>query len=197
MPNGKTYIGTGFILSNSAVATAGHCVYDSSTGGWATSIKIFPAKHGTVNPFGYATSTGLSCGAAWKNSGDVSQDWGLIRVSESSHLCDKCGCLGLRWQSGTYVNDHVSIAGYPFEAKSTTPNGEYMYKHSGKITSNTSSVLTYKDIDTSGGESGAPVVEYYEDTGYTSIGIHRGLINDKNSAVRISEWLFNYFVDNS
>ncbi|MBO5448687.1 MAG: trypsin-like serine protease [Ruminococcus sp.] len=193
-PDGVTYIGTGFILSNNAVITAGHCVYDD--GEWATSIKVYPAKYGSTNPYGYATGTSFSCGSAWKNSGNTSQDWGLIRINSSSNLCGKCGSLGLRWQSGTYVDDYVSIAGYPVTYKSKTPNGKYMYKHSGKISSNTSSVLTYKDIDTSGGESGAPVVEYYQDSGWTAIGIHRGTINGKNSAVRISEWLFNYFIDN-
>lgn len=50
------------------------------------------------------------------------------------------------------------------------------------------------DIIKSAGLSGSPVVRYYTDTGYTAIAIHRGVYNNTNCGVRISQWLYNNFI---
>ena len=105
--------------------------------------------------------------------------------------------MGLRWQSGTYVGTSVTVPGYPAKIRDsleTTVNGQYMYVHSNNVTWNSSSVVTYEQLNTSGGQSGAPVFYYSSDTGYTAIAIHRGQYNGKNSGVRLSEWLYNHMI---
>lgn len=193
------HIGTGFVLSDSAIATAGHCVYefdtDTTNGNWVTSIEVWPAYSNGTKPYGAVTGTSFECGSAWKNSKDATQDWGIIQVS--NNFPSLCGYLGLRWQSGTYVGTNVTVPGYPKKignSLETTVNGKYMYVHSNNVTWNSSSVVTYEQLDTSGGQSGAPVFYYSSDTGYTAIAIHRGQYNGKNSGVRLSEWLYNHMM---
>lgn len=193
------HIGTGFVLSDSAIATAGHCVYefdtDTTNGNWVTSIEVWPAYSNGTKPYGAVTGTSFECGSAWKNSKDATQDWGIIQVS--NNFPSLCGYLGLRWQSGTYVGTSVTVPGYPAKignSLETTVNGKYMYVHSNNVTWNSSSVVTYEQLDTSGGQSGAPVFYYSSDTGYTAIAIHRGQYNGKNSGVRLSEWLYNHMM---
>lgn len=43
---------TGWFMSKNRLATAGHCVYESSLGGWATSITVYPGRNGGTAPFG-------------------------------------------------------------------------------------------------------------------------------------------------
>lgn len=195
LSNGSTALGTGFVLSDSAIVTAGHCVYDYYTGKWAKSIRVIPAYENGLMPYGSAMGTSFSCGSAWKDSGDAQQDWGVIHVNNS--FPSKCGYLGLRYQSNTYVDTYFYLAGYPGRVGDhlqTEVNGNYMYCGFGKVTWNSSSVVSYTELDTSEGQSGAPVMKYYSDTGYTAVAIHRGTYNGRNSGVRLSEWLFNYLM---
>lgn len=182
--DGSTALGTGFILNNNYVVTAGHCVYKEDCGGWNKSVTVYPAKYGSTNPYSYAVSTGFICGTAWKESGTVDQDWGVIKIN--STFADQCGYLGLRYQSASYVDEFVSIGGY---------DSSYMKYHGNYVTNNTSSLVYYQKLDTDNGQSGSPVVKYYNSTGYTAIAIHRGQKNGVNCGVRLSQWLFNYLID--
>lgn len=52
-PNGSVQAGTAFMIYKNVALTAGHCLYNSSKGGWATSVTIYPGKNGpNNNPFG-------------------------------------------------------------------------------------------------------------------------------------------------
>lgn len=153
------------MIGPNSVATSGHCVYDSTTGGWASSITVIPALNGTTQPFGSATSYYLECGGDWYNYTDNQDDWGIIRIN--ANLGSSTGWLGLRWQSSSYNGTTVNAVGYP------ASDGTHMYYGSGTV--NTSSARTLSgDWDLTGGQSGGPVEKYYSDTGYTALGINRG-----------------------
>lgn len=44
--------GSGNLVSSDTILTAGHCIYDETLGGWATSIAVYPARNGFSSPFG-------------------------------------------------------------------------------------------------------------------------------------------------
>ncbi|MDO4945864.1 MAG: hypothetical protein Q4E74_11780 [Ruminococcus sp.] len=116
-----------------------------------------------------------------------------------SDFVSKCGYLGLRYQGSSYKNDFVSVAGYPGKVGDhleTNVYGRHMYTHSENVSADVSNIVCYNKLDTSGGQSGAPVVVYDSDNGYTAIAIHRGTnAYGANCGVRLSEWLFDYLVD--
>jgi glutamyl endopeptidase len=180
--NGGSYVGSGFMIGPNSVATSGHCVYDSTTGGWASSITVIPALNGTTQPFGSATSYYLECGGDWYNYTDNQDDWGIIRIN--ANLGSSTGWLGLRWQSSSYNGTTVNAVGYP------ASDGTHMYYGSGTV--NTSSARTLSgDWDLTGGQSGGPVEKYYSDTGYTALGINRGGGSTYSDCLRIDQWIYN------
>lgn len=196
--NGDTFKGTGFILSDNYIVTAGHCVYNKHDfGGWAKSITVYPAFYNTTAPYGFVKGTAYTCGSGWYDNENIEQDWGIIKIN--SNFVSKCGYLGLRYQGNSYEDDYVQVTGYPHyvgDGLSKDVYGRHMYTHSEKVSGDTSSLVCYQKLDTSGGQSGAPVIETYSDTGDTVIAIHRGTNNKNvNCGVRLSEWLFDYLVD--
>lgn len=180
--NGKTYIGSGFMIGPNSVATSGHCVYNADTGGWASSITVIPALNGTSQPYGSATSYNLECGGNWHDYTDNQDDWGIIRIN--ANLGNSTGWLGLRWQSSSYNGTTVKAVGYPGS------DSTHMYYGSGTVNSSSSRTLS-GDWDLSGGQSGGPVQKYYSSTGYTAIGINRGGGSTYSDCLRIDEWIYN------
>ena len=57
--SGTMYLGTGWLVSPRVVLTAGHCVYMSDEGGWASQIEVIPGRFGDKRPFGSAISREL------------------------------------------------------------------------------------------------------------------------------------------
>lgn len=183
--NGANYIGSGFMIGPNSVATAGHCLYNSETGGWAKSITVIPALNGSYQPYGSASSYDFICGGNWVNSNDNQDDWGIIRIK--ANLGYSTGWLGLRWQSSSYNDESVYAVGYPGEDDS------HMYYGPGTVTSSSDRTLV-GNWDLTGGQSGGPVHKYYSSTGYTAIGINRGGGSTYSDCLRIDEWLFNKFM---
>lgn len=180
--NGSSRVGSGYMIGPNSVATSGHCVYNSSLGGWATSITVIPALNGSTQPFGSASSYYLECGGDWYNYTDNQDDWGIIRIT--ANLGNSTGYLGLRWQSSSYNGTSVNAVGYP------SSDGSHMYYGTGTVNSSSARTLS-GDWDLSGGQSGGPVQKYYSDTGYTAIGINRGYGTNYSDCLRIDEWIYN------
>lgn len=195
--DGSVCIGSGFVLSDSVIVTAGHCVYeyitDSQYGAWVSSIRVAPAYENGFMPYGSVTATSFTCGNGWRIYGDKTQDWGLIHVS--NNFTSRCGRLGMRYQPDSYVGSDVFVAGYPKEIGDSLDrevNGMYMYADRDTVDWDSSSIVSYSKVDTSNGQSGAPVFRYYSDTGYTTIAINRGIYNGRNSGVRLSKALYDH-----
>ena len=85
-PDGATGLETAFMIDDNLAATAGHCVYDASHGGWAESIKVWPGKKGygiLNNPYGTANATNFHTSIPWTENADSKYDWGLIELDEN------------------------------------------------------------------------------------------------------------------
>lgn len=69
---------TGWFVGPHTVATAGHCVYNASYGGWAISIRVIPAKNGFSEPYGSQYCSNLWSVGGWVNSALDEYDYGAL-----------------------------------------------------------------------------------------------------------------------
>lgn len=189
-PNGYTGKGTAFMIGENLAATAGHVLYDAAYGGWATSVKVWPAKDGYGlwnNPYGTANAVALHTSNLWIENSDLNYDWGLIELDEN--IGEDTGYFTVKYRDMSLTGTNITITGYP--------GGElqyYQYSMSGTITDYTDTTITYT-IDTEDGQSGAPV---HTTNGYVVYGIHsHGEKIDgvfvRNVGVRITASIYDYF----
>lgn len=184
-PDGKTSLGTAWMIGDNSAATAGHCVYSDIHGGWATNIRIWPGKHGYGfwnNPYGTSDSTRLVVSQAWVNSASEEYDWGLIEFDKDIGV--STGILTYTYVSNLVIkNARVTISGYPGEHRYE------QYEMSGLIDDYSEKKLYYK-IDTSGGQSGSPILN----SDNIAYGIHCYSEEDGyNSGTRITHEVYNWF----
>ena len=79
----KRFAGTGFVVGDRCVLTAGHCVHDQ-TFGWASSIVVYPGYDGSTAPFGQETSSDLAACRGWVDSANRDVDCGAIFLPDNS-----------------------------------------------------------------------------------------------------------------
>lgn len=151
----STWIGTGWFISPRTLITAGHCVYIKDSGvpgrdGWVKKISVMPGRNAASLPFGSVTSTVFKTVSGWIRSGGENFDYGAIIIP--TPLGDTVGVFGI----GAFPNDElagrkVNISGYPGDK----PSGTQWFdaKELAQIDGN----KVFYDIDTAGGQSGAPV----------------------------------------
>lgn len=187
---------TGWFISASTVATAGHCVHSGGSGGsWYTrsSYRVYPGRNGTVSPYGYCTAKSLHSVTGWTTSNSNNHDYGAIKLNCSAG--DTVGWYGMYWTSASLLGTSATIQGYPGDKTSGT-----QWKMTGSITSNGTYRIGYT-IDTASGQSGAPVWTYRNSsctgtgaTGKCVMAIHTLGGSSSNSATRITQAVFNNLV---
>lgn len=99
-PNGKSYIGTGNLISNDTVLTAGHYIYSKSDGGWVTKVAVYPGYNGSIAPFGVAYAKQMMSVSWWTTSTSYEYDIGAIKL----------GSTGGSSGSGVYNNNRQILA---------------------------------------------------------------------------------------
>jgi glutamyl endopeptidase len=184
---GAGAIGTGWLVGPRTLLTAGHCVYSTQFfGGWASSIEVSPGRNGAEFPFRTVRSTRFSSVNRWVEAQDPDFDVGCIHLDDP--LGDEVGWFGV----GALAPDElegflVNVSGYPGDRG----GGTEQYHHRNRILRVTERRLFY-DVDTFGGQSGAPVWIHETDTAPPlAVGIHAygvgGAVDglEANSAPRI------------
>jgi V8-like Glu-specific endopeptidase len=179
--NGPTMIGTGWMVSPRLLLTAGHCVYLHDEGGWPNQIEVIPGRNGSDRPFGSCTATDFRSVQGWVRDRDSEYDYGAILLPEDCRFGDTVGWFGYQTRSDEALEGvRVNIAGYPGDKPSGT-----QWWHSNALTDVSERVLEY-EIDTFGGQSGAPVWVFIQDRGRFGVGIHVNGALAGNSATRIT-----------
>ncbi|NCA71359.1 MAG: serine protease [Sphingobacteriia bacterium] len=166
--SGAGAIGTGWLVGPKTVITAGHCVYSNHFfGGWASSLDVSAGRNGSDFPFGTVVSRRFSSVDLWVNSESPDFDIGCI------HLDDPIGNEVGWFAVGTIAPDElegymVNISGYPGDRG----RGTEQYHHSNRVLRVSERRLFY-DVDTFGGQSGAPVwIHERDDAPPIAVGIH-------------------------
>lgn len=190
--NNSTWIGTGWLVGPRTVITAGHCVFMHDQGGWAKSIEVIPAQNGVnVKPYGTAVSNNLRSVTGWTQNKNRENDYGAIILPANKRLGDVTGYFGYAVRDNAYLAASVmNLSGYPGDKPSPgSPKGTEQWFMSLKPKSISTRVITY-DIDTMGGQSGAPVWLKVGES-RVCVGIHTNGHSSGNSATRIVTEVFN------
>lgn len=176
-----TYVGTAWMYGDRVAVTAGHCVYDHSLGGWAEWVRVYPGKNGSKSPFGSYYATTLHTSTNYIKNASSDFDWGLLQFSEN--IGSKTGYFGAKY--GTVkVGQSIIVRGYPSEKK------KQMWTMSGTISAVSLRRLGYF-IDTTGGQSGAPVYQS-KNGNFQCVGIHIEAWIAQNNGRLITKSLFEY-----
>lgn len=184
--NGTRWIGTGWLISPRTVITAGHCVYMHDEGGWAKSIEVIPAMNAGAKPYGSASSSYLKSVTGWTQNRNRENDYGAIILPSNFRPGDVTGYFGFSVKDDAFLKASVlNLSGYPGDK----PNDNEQWFMALKPKSVSSRVIIY-DIDTVGGQSGAPVwVKIGESR--SCVGIHTNGHGSGNSATRIVTPVFD------
>jgi len=188
--DGRHFIGTGWLVSPRVLVTAGHCVYMHGAGGWAEEIEVIPGRNGGDEPHGSAICTQMSTVNGWVNDQDTNSDYAVIMLPEDKRFGDQLGWIGFSNRTDDELdNTVVNLAGYPGDK----PSGTMWFDN--RALADVTDQKLYYEIDTAGGQSGAPVWQYMADGTRHGCGIHTSGHLSGNSATRINDAVFNNIIN--
>jgi glutamyl endopeptidase len=151
-PSGAGAIGTGWLVGPRTLLTAGHCVHSGRFfGGWASEIAVSPGRNGGTFPFDTVRSTRFASVDAWIGREDPDFDIGCVHLDQP--IGERLGWFAIgalppKELEGCLVN----VSGYPVDRG----DGTEQYHHRNRVLRVSERRLFY-DVDTYGGQSGAPV----------------------------------------
>lgn len=105
------YVGTGFLIEDNVLITAGHNLYNTKEyGGWCDYITVYPcATEKNHTPYGTASSIKMAAGDFYGGDEFPGNDWGIVRLNKSFSI----GYLGLTKNSAVEKGRSMQLEGYP------------------------------------------------------------------------------------
>lgn len=187
----SAWVGTAWFVSPRTLVTAGHCVYIKHSGiqgrdGWVNKIDVMAGRDGATLPHGSVTGAIFHSITGWTENGDENYDLGVIVLPVP--LGDTVGVFGI----GSYPDAEldglpVNISGYPGDKTNAEAGTQWF---DARELAQLNGRKLYYDIDTAGGQSGAPVFRIV-DGNRIGIAIHAYGGNTTNSGTRINDEVYN------
>lgn len=145
------FVGTGWFAGPKTIVTAGHCVYEKrQMGGWAKEIIVRPGCDGAEVPFGPVKATRFESTKQWLATQAQDYDIGVIHLDAPVH--DDIGWFGVSsLPDDDLLARFVNVSGYPGDK-----GGREQWWARNRV-KGLSPLRIYYDVDTVGGQSGAPV----------------------------------------
>lgn len=215
-PNNKKDYGTGFLIDDYHVATAGHLVYKKEWGGYASHFAVYAgSNNGTYKK--YSLAHWYKVGGQFVSEYDdynnkaKFDDWAIVTCDSSMSTV---GSFGLKVANSANDMDYeYTTAGYPaplneeefnYPEWNTDNLIQYrMYRTTGSVIADEYQPTTRylpvvsMNIDVERGQSGSPVYRYVSGKGYCAQAIIICEVRDGwgsplyNSAILINDWLYN------
>ncbi len=146
--------GTGGMIGNKTLLTAGHVVYDPSLGGWPDFIIFIPGRNGNAEPFGQATVVEHAAPQAWIVNGDEGSDMAVLVLDRA--VGEQTGFFQIAEPDASFFDSlALTSSGYPSDL-----NNNFQYSAPGPSLGTDGNFLL-EQIDTESGQSGSPI--WYED----------------------------------
>jgi V8-like Glu-specific endopeptidase len=207
-PDHLSYVGSGAMIDSYHVLTAGHMLYSTKDGGFATSIRVNPDMYGSRDPFGSAYGTYERVDPSWVSFNRVHpgktdiptspsvEDMGLITLNTT--IGNRTGWFGLNYDNnnGDFRNAYMQTAGYPAD-RAYGFNGQQMYTSAGRLigTDSYDGLAFYQgNITIYHGDSGGPLW-YNSPRGPVIYGVIAGAdgqaANNVGWATRITQSAYN------
>lgn len=199
--NKESSRGTGVLIGDNIVLTAGHNIYDIVNNEPALSVVFYPGRWSNMGtgmqPYGFANGINYYY-QEFRDNVDLSTetidaagyDWGIIVLDRN--IGNDVGYMGVNYYSDYLElrNKNVRITGYPKNINNNTSITMFnQYESTGNIAGVTDEAISYT-IDTSGGQSGSPV---YELNNYI-VGVHNFSGNTVNYGKRVDDLVY-YWCD--
>jgi V8-like Glu-specific endopeptidase len=190
-PTGTAFAGTGSLIGDRHVLTAGHVLFNAAQGGWAQRIRVVPGMDGDTWWFGSEVLVWPNFRqrsvTGWTEDQDIDHDYGLITLNTGFSV----GSFGMLYASDTTLDSTTAyITGYPAEKGTPPGTQQFGVPGGGKIT-DCDSTLVYYSIDTSKGQSGSGVYRFWEGK-RAIIAVHGGQYDgDENRGARITKDRYN------
>jgi glutamyl endopeptidase len=183
--NNTSWIGTGWLVGPRTVITAGHCVFMHGQGGWVKRVEVIPGSNGAQRPYGSAVATSFRSVSGWAQGSNRDYDYGAIILPPANRYGSQLGYFGYASLSTpSLMGLTLNLSGYPGDK----PTGTQWF-HARKATLVLPRSIVY-NIDTAGGQSGAPVWRSLNGQRHV-VGIHTNGSQLGNSATRIVTPVFN------
>ena len=161
--------GTGVMISPDTVLTAAHVLYENDVKVPVRSVTVTPGIDGNYEPFGSATSNTFYSFDEYLKNQSPSYDLAAIKLNtplpSASYLVPT---------TNNSVGDHIRMMGYPQE------DSAHQYEMAGNIATRENGLITYQ-IDSSGGQSGSPVVNDRNQL----VAIHKGQASENYNRARV------------
>ena len=156
--DGSNWVGSGAMIDDFHVLTAGHVAFLPDNGGWASQLEIVPGMDTSDNPsdpYGHAYATNMRSYTGWTVSESSQHDWAVITLDRN--IGSYTGWMGRQWagSSSSIYSSIMNVAGYPADLS----GGNRMYWDSDSGDGATSNNHFYW-ADTADGMSGGPVWRY-------------------------------------
>jgi glutamyl endopeptidase len=170
-PSGAGAFGTGWFIGPKTVVTAGHCVFSNYFfGGWASTIEVIPGLNGkslSSRPYGSVSSTRFSSVDLWTTKEDPDFDIGCIHLDQDKGT--EVGWFAIGALPSEELESYlVNVSGYPADRGA----GAEQYHNRNRVLKVGERRLFY-EVDTFGGQSGAPVwIHEADDAPPLAVGIH-------------------------
>jgi V8-like Glu-specific endopeptidase len=148
-PNGSTNSCSGKLIGLRTLLTAGHCLFKSSKGGDAASVRVVPGLDDTYMPFGDAFINRTRVASNWRAEEDNDDDWAMAFIDRD--LGAVTGHFGVLPASIDSLDNgiHSAAWGYP-----DTHGGEQLVRATG-TTDCADTWMIYHDLPLSAGFSGS------------------------------------------
>jgi V8-like Glu-specific endopeptidase len=141
--------GTGVLVSDRIVMTAGHVIHDGQLGR-AGAVAFTPGQDGFARPFGQVSAVASFVPEPWVNNSDDYFDFGLIALAEP--IGQQAGRFDVTARPPSYYPGRVHhMTGYATDLI----NG-LMYDAEGTVTQVDSTLIEH-EIDGGPGQSGGPI----------------------------------------